>query len=199
MAPTIVKGPPNLLPSAKELDTALRNQTELPVLRLPPEIRNYIYDFALDLKSDQLHHDNHHDWNRFNLSYMCRQLYAETAELYFTVKILPLIRGGASFATIREMVSTIEAFSSAQRNAITKVKLPAAATEGKSRAGVQCPFGALLSLKKLLITHDMNVAHRSWVSRSGFRVLGMIEWMRQFTVDIDYIALPAENDQPDSL
>jgi hypothetical protein len=104
-------------------NSALQNQTTSPLLRLPPEIRNRIYDFTLDLKSGRIQHDDHYDWDRLELSRTCRQIYAETAADYFDLKILPLHLCEIVIPNIRELEATIEKFAPTQKGAITKVSI----------------------------------------------------------------------------
>lgn len=69
---------------------AQSNQLASPLLRLPAELRNRIYDLALDLHTSDLHED-HVTWERLSLAQSSRQLFAETAPQYFEKKMLPAI------------------------------------------------------------------------------------------------------------
>jgi hypothetical protein len=70
--------------------SAQRYQAVSPFLRLPAELRNTIYDLVLDLPSNGLLHHDHNTWDRLNFSRTCHQIFIETAEPYFTTKILAL-------------------------------------------------------------------------------------------------------------
>ncbi|KAF3001554.1 hypothetical protein E8E13_009737 [Curvularia kusanoi] len=70
---------------------AVRNQAQSPLLRLPAELRNKIYNYYpfLFLELDQLHPDYYSgEHNFFALSTVCRQLHSETALLPFSLNSL---------------------------------------------------------------------------------------------------------------
>ena len=73
-------------------NSAQRNQLHSPLLRLSAEIRNKIFNIALDLSARSWQHDSYFHWDRLNLSRASRQIFAETAHAYFAVHIYPVAR-----------------------------------------------------------------------------------------------------------
>ena len=88
---------------------------------MPSEIRNRIYEFALDLQSKQLHHHDKYDWNRLNVARASRQLFAETADNYFRSKILPFYEKRVCFWDLEAMQRIIAELTQSQRRAIREV------------------------------------------------------------------------------
>ncbi|KAI4685519.1 uncharacterized protein J4E84_006247 [Alternaria hordeiaustralica] len=86
------KGPPTLIANASCLEIAQRNQRQSPLLRLPAEIRNKIFDLAQELSARSWKHDSHFYWDRLELSRASRQIFAETAHAYFAIHIYPVAR-----------------------------------------------------------------------------------------------------------
>jgi hypothetical protein len=87
MSTLSVKGPPSLTPNPCCLamcvisnlfgtplikTSAQLNQQHSPILRLPAELRNKIYDYAMDTNTtEKLHHDML-SWDRLHLPRICR-------------------------------------------------------------------------------------------------------------------------------
>jgi hypothetical protein len=56
---------------------------------MPAEVRNRIYELAMDTFDAHLHVD-YPSWNRLSFSRTCHQIFAETAFRYFALKLLPV-------------------------------------------------------------------------------------------------------------
>jgi len=73
-------------------NSAQRNQLHSPLLRLPAEVRNKIFDLTLELSARSWQHESHFHWDRLDLSRASRQIFAETAHAYFAVHLYPVAR-----------------------------------------------------------------------------------------------------------
>ncbi|KAH6879058.1 hypothetical protein BKA58DRAFT_453270 [Alternaria rosae] len=73
------KGPPTLVLNASCLAIAQLNQYHSPLLRLPAELRNKIFDLALEISAKSWQHKPDIHWDRLHLSRTSRQIFAETA------------------------------------------------------------------------------------------------------------------------
>lgn len=70
-------------------NSARLNQYYSPLLRLPAELRNKIFDLALELSANSWQHKSGLHWDRLHLSRTSRQIVAETAH-YFAIHIYPV-------------------------------------------------------------------------------------------------------------
>lgn len=96
-----------------------KNAKESPLLRLPAEIRNHIFEMALDghtIKPDAPRTLNNRD-NRFDLLQSCRQIYAETG-------ILPYRLSTFSFRYLNTMKKWCDRLPPIQRQAISAIQFP---------------------------------------------------------------------------
>jgi hypothetical protein len=102
----------------------MQNQRDSPLLRMPPETRSRIYDYALGVNTFVLLKDDDTEniinttkaKNALALLAVCRQLYAETALLPFSLNVF----SSNSPSTLRSWTSTIQP---AYFNNITTLKL----------------------------------------------------------------------------
>jgi hypothetical protein len=112
------------LRTGAEVCSAMQNQRDSPLLRMPPEIRNRIYDFALGgntfvlLKDDDTEKivNKTKSKNALALLAVSRQLYAETALLPFSLNVFSSV----SPSRLRSWASEIQPV---HRNNITALKL----------------------------------------------------------------------------
>jgi hypothetical protein len=105
--------------------SAIANQQNSPLLRLPSEIRNGFCDLIFETSSDDRHHRSvdHIDWDRLEFARVCRLLWAEYATAYFRSKILPF-RAQLSFSTWKELAAYPTRITLQQRLAIRCVAWP---------------------------------------------------------------------------
>ena len=94
-----------------------------PLLRLPAEIRNMIWTFALDCGQDieLLRHSElrfpHTLQNYMSLLFVCRQIHAETALLPYELKTFSMLSPGRSY-----LVKFLERRTIVQREVMASVK-----------------------------------------------------------------------------
>jgi hypothetical protein len=135
-----MKGPPCLRPSAKSLTmyvlsrlvvtpllnhaakSARRNQRTSDLLRMPPEIRNKIYEMTLDTADYRLH-TSHLTWDRLSLSRTCHQIFTETATIYHAKKLIPLSCILHHASSIDFRLPIVEHLTPSQKFAIRHVSL----------------------------------------------------------------------------
>ncbi|KAH6052053.1 hypothetical protein HBI54_037070 [Parastagonospora nodorum] len=120
MAKTFAREPPNLIPGPASMPIVLRNQTASPLLRLSGELRNHIFELALDLGSGHILHDDHNDWNREDFTHTCHQIYFETARTYYKQKLQPLSENGVSFGRSVKVRATVAILTPSQRSCVDK-------------------------------------------------------------------------------
>ncbi|KAH6095465.1 hypothetical protein HBI65_111500 [Parastagonospora nodorum] len=77
----VFRGPPTLTPNAECLAIMQANQQNSPLLRLPAELRQMVYNYALDTNSAA---------SPGTLCRASRQLFAETSEDYFKQNFIDL-------------------------------------------------------------------------------------------------------------
>ena len=91
-----------------------RNQQNSPLLRLPTELRFMIYEFALDIGAAhvKLTHDDYPDWDRTNLCYASRQLWADVSRDYYDLKLIKLRERPPMFRTMGALETSLAKYNS---------------------------------------------------------------------------------------
>jgi hypothetical protein len=97
------------------------NAVNLPLFRLPAEIRNQIYGLVMDTDYQHLLHEDCFDWDRLSLSRTSRQLFAETAQDYFDNKLRDFANSGVLLAEPGSNKVLITKLTPSQKSMITRV------------------------------------------------------------------------------
>jgi hypothetical protein len=129
-----------------------KNQVDSPLLRLPAELRNRIYDLALDPDSKNVRHYDHYDWDRLNPSRTCRQIFTDTAAQHYNINILPL-QEGLKFFTLAALRKTTPVLTPSQKEPVVKIRWKRE-TQCTTRTGSECPLDALPNLREVVLVYE---------------------------------------------
>lgn len=191
------KGPPSLKPITTSLTmyvhcplkssacniitdlshSARRNQQQSRLLHMPPEIRNMIYDFAMDTSDHCLHIDKI-AWDRLNLSRTCHQIYAETVARYHVKKIVPLMSMEHPVCPKHMKLHIVSFLAPAQLKAIWQVQLRW--SKALEPLGEVCMLKELTGLRSVVLYGGpKRMTRKVWVQTKGFR-----EWLGKKDLEV---------------
>jgi len=155
--------------------SVIRNQTTSPLLKLPREIRDRVYDFALDLGSGQILHGDHNYWNREDLIHTCHQIYSETARTYYEQKLRPISKNGVSFSRSAVLKVTVARLTPSQRSCIKKMVLFPTQMMRIVEVGEYVPF-ELRNMKEIVLRTDLGSSIIADFLRHALAHLGWKGW-----------------------
>jgi len=127
-----------LLRNTDKLNSMQINQRKSPLLRLPAELRQMIYNFALDINSGattltlangtihlniSVSHNDYFWWSRWSLSLASRQLFAETSKDYFEQKFIVDYLQNHTYEELEELEHDVESLSHDQHRAFNEIRL----------------------------------------------------------------------------
>ncbi|KAH6051721.1 hypothetical protein HBI54_037060 [Parastagonospora nodorum] len=175
IASRVVKGPPALTPNTQSLAIARRNQQSSRLLRLPPELRNRIYELAMETHNPALHTTDL-AWERLSLSRTCHQIFAETAMRYHVVKLLPIANMVHHMCHLHRDLHVVKLLAPSQRRAIRAFEV------GWEHAAVllqtRCKVRDLTGVRRVVVkgvprrmTRSVGVKMmrlRQWIEKGGF-------------------------------
>jgi hypothetical protein len=156
-----------MLRNTDKLNSMQVNQQNSPLLRLPAELRQMVYNFALDINSGatpltlpngtnhltiKVSHNDYFRWSRWSFCRTSRQLFAETSKDYFEQKFIVAFLQKHVYGELEELERNIESLSLDQRRAFNKIRLDRNAPLQLSRKlNDACPLLQFSNLRVLSV------------------------------------------------